>query len=119
MTNEFTYAEKLMDELGYVDVMKARIMKHHSKLLFISDSGHGWIRVPKDMLERMSMKPSDFSSFSFHDERYVYLEEDCDAYKFKKRWDNITVTPLEQIIEDVEQRGRAECRNLPRIGDDI
>ena len=40
------------------------------------DPGHGWIQVPLAELARLGLKPS---RYSYKDERFAYLEEDCDA----------------------------------------
>lgn len=53
---------------------------NNAQLAFISDPGHGWLRVPfEDVLASPAL--SSISEFSFidDDERYAYLEEDCDA----------------------------------------
>ncbi len=47
-------------------------------LTFYSTPGHGYLRVPRSMIERSGIADciSQFSTFSA---RYAYLEEDCDA----------------------------------------
>ena len=49
------------------------------KYLFISDPGHGWLRVSKEEVKPIKDK---ISSYSYMDRNYVYLEEDCDAGEF-------------------------------------
>ena len=44
---------------------------------FIQDSGHGWIKIPKNMLFGL-----EFSQYSYQDEKFVYLEEDLDMGKY-------------------------------------
>ena len=40
-------------------------------MLFITDEGHGWLRIPKDIYELSGYKASNFS---YEDNDYVYLE---------------------------------------------
>jgi hypothetical protein len=45
---------------------------------FYSDPGHAWLRVPlSEITAEMGI-----SAYSYRDNKYAYLEEDCDAYKF-------------------------------------
>lgn len=48
---------------------------------FISDPGHGWLRVPLAHLIKSGYRPTEFSYF---DHCYAFLEEDCDAPLFMK-----------------------------------
>jgi hypothetical protein len=45
---------------------------------FINDPGHGWLKVPLSDLP----KDLEFSEYSFFDDEFAYLEEDCDAGLF-------------------------------------
>lgn len=38
------------------------------------DAGHGWLQVPLATCEGL-----DISTYSYQDEKWAYLEEDCDA----------------------------------------
>jgi hypothetical protein len=49
------------------------------KYTFISDPGHGWLRVPI-----AECKGLDISSYSFRDSKWAYLEEDRDAPLFMR-----------------------------------
>ena len=46
---------------------------------FISDPGHGWLEVP---LAELSILPYPPSSYSYRNDGFAYLEEDCDAPLF-------------------------------------
>ena len=48
---------------------------------FYSDSGHGWLKVPKGLLSHFSITEK-ISSFSYQRGNFAYLEEDCDATTF-------------------------------------
>jgi hypothetical protein len=54
---------------------------------YLTDPGHGWLLVTLSDMERVGMKPTDFSSCSYRSEDGVYaLEEDCDAARFVGNW---------------------------------
>jgi hypothetical protein len=49
---------------------------------FFADPGHGWLKVsPADCLE-LGLTAASFSAYSYRDEKFFYLEEDCDAAIF-------------------------------------
>ncbi|MCP4420213.1 MAG: hypothetical protein GY805_26710 [Chloroflexi bacterium] len=60
-----------------------------TQLIFISDLGHGWLRVPLKDIAALGVE-GDISPYSFFDGRYAYhsamlttgLEEDCDYTVF-------------------------------------
>ena len=53
---------------------------------FYSDPGHGWLKVSKTVLsEHLGARwRSVFSCFSYERGEFVYLEEDCDVFRFQK-----------------------------------
>lgn len=63
---------------------------------FISDPGHGWLKVP------LADLPTGFepSFYSFKDKHYAYLEEDCDAGAFLKAIAPIEPTIKEEYVEN-------------------
>lgn len=50
-------------------------------LVFYHDAGHGWLRVPKVIVDQIGSKVSCYSYFNPRD-GMAYLEEDLDAPKF-------------------------------------
>ena len=52
-----------------------------SKFVFHSDPGHGWLQVPKKLIRELGIG-KEISSYSYQDEDFLYLEEDCDAVLF-------------------------------------
>ena len=50
--------------------------------IFHSDPAHGWLQVPKRTYLAVGYAAS---AFSYQDEKFVYLEEDCDAPRFIKK----------------------------------
>ena len=48
---------------------------------YMQDPGHGWLKVPKSMVLTMGVS-KDISRYSYMDDEYAYLEEDCDMPLF-------------------------------------
>ncbi len=66
------------------------------KLEFHHDAGHGWLKVPKaivDHLESFGHKVT--SQFSYFDGLFYYLEEDSDATKFCKAFKEVNDSDIE------------------------
>jgi len=53
------------------------------KVKYYHDAGHGWLAVKRKLLAESGLE-NEISSFSYQKGQTVYLEEDCDAYKFEK-----------------------------------
>ena len=53
------------------------------ELFFISDPGHGWLRVPMKLLEDWNIDIL-ISEYSYRTKEFAFLEEDCDAELFLK-----------------------------------
>lgn len=49
--------------------------------MFHTDPGHGWLQVPLTEVKAMGIP---VSTYSYKDDTFAYLEEDCDAPKFMK-----------------------------------
>lgn len=50
---------------------------------FLSDPRHGWLSVPRSLVDKLGIADR-ISSFSYQQGNRVYLEEDCDAPLFLK-----------------------------------
>ena len=48
------------------------------KFVMHSDPGHGWLEVPRSLLDTLCIA-GDVSKYSYIDGAHAYLEEDCDA----------------------------------------
>lgn len=57
---------------------------------FYSDSGHGWLKVPKAELVQLGIV-DQITSYSYVNGDSVYLEEDCDLTTFVKAKYNVGV----------------------------
>jgi hypothetical protein len=76
------------------------------KLRMISDPGHAWLEVPLHPMRKVGLNPTDFSRFSYRNRNVFYLEEDCDAPKFIRTWqETCPDEPLD--IEEVYQEHTA------------
>lgn len=77
-------------------------------LEFIHDAGHGWLKVPHDMM--LPPTKAKISPYSYRDEKFAYLEEDCDAERFVKDLPPyITLT-----TKNIEHRGDSPIRRKDR-----
>jgi hypothetical protein len=54
-------------------------------MVFYSDAGHGWLRVPRNWLYLLKVGHR-ISSWSYEGGDWVYLEEDCDFPLFLKEY---------------------------------
>ena len=54
--------------------LKDKISGQTLEIPFISDPGHGWIKIPKGLSFDL-----EFSKYSYQDKTHYYLEEDLDA----------------------------------------
>lgn len=86
---------------------------------FISDPGHGWLRVKLDELRDLGIADK-ITQFSYRDGDDAWLEEDCDLSTFiVARAARVDVEPRDWGVAffalDVEQRTVREThiRNLP------
>lgn len=52
---------------------------------FISDPGHGWVKVPVSLLQALCIS-NEITRYSYRRGAYAYLEEDCDASLFHKAY---------------------------------
>ena len=81
-------------------------MNNIIKLDFISDSGHAWIKVNKNIFKKYNIDIKKISNYSYKDDNHYYLEEDCDAIYFinelKKR--NVEISIYENMVEETHIR---------------
>ena len=75
---------------------------------FISDNGHGWLRVPLSEVEGLTI-----STFSYMDKTHAYLEEDCDMTTFVKA--RGLSFNMEDWSEYVPVHGEIVVRNFARF----
>ena len=61
------------------DAIRHHIGRFKMQVIIYSDSGHGWGKVTRKLVDSWGIK---ISSYSYQRGAYVYLEEDCDLSKF-------------------------------------
>ena len=86
------------------------------KLVFCTDPGHGWLRVPKDkmkLLPRSELEKISSHSYRTHTGSNFYLEEDQDAGVFLS-WAKSAGYEVELLHADKGTRG-SHIRELPRF----
>ena len=76
---------------------------------FISDNGHGWLRVPLKEIQGL-----EFSSFSYMDKDYAYLEEDSDATDFMVA-KGLAFGNFDEWAEEVLVNGESAIRTYPQL----
>jgi hypothetical protein len=54
--------------------------------IYHTDPGHGWLEVTTVDLDNVSLKPSDFSAYTYRQGNTLYLEEDVDMPVFIAAW---------------------------------
>lgn len=83
-----------------------------TNLTFITDPGHGWLRVPLLDIAVMGIETA-ISNYSFIDGHFAYLEEDADCAVYLK-----ALAECRQIKPTIEEEVREHfSRNRPRFGD--
>lgn len=78
------------------------------KLNFIADAGHAWLAVPAELVQAYGLTPS---SFSYYNEGYYYLEEDCDATRF--------INAVGKFVNNSEKAGKVDQYILTHDGQKI
>lgn len=71
---------------------------------------HGWIKVPKHLVERVGLKPTEYSFFNPKSDNY-YLEEDCDASRFVSEMKKININI---IFISIDLKSESTIRSYPR-----
>lgn len=61
------------------------------KFTFHSDPGHGWLEVPRSLLDILGIA-GDVSRYSYTDGPHAFLEEDCDMPRLLRLLDERQAT---------------------------
>lgn len=77
---------------------------------FYADPGHGWLCVPKEIIEWLGIT-GNVTKYSYFDENNIYLEEDCDATMFDRA---IKEKGLSYSIEEIYHAGNSPVRSKKR-----
>ena len=85
------------------------------KLKWFADSGHGWLRVDKKEFEKDINASRQVSEYSYYDDDYVYLEEDCDASMYINHIQINLLEDMDSYIPEQYYDGDCFVRDLNRI----
>jgi hypothetical protein len=78
---------------------------------FYTDPGHGWLEVPRALLHELGIAEK-ISAYSYQRGETVFLEEDCDYFRFHQAMTN---AGREYKTVDINQaRGDSFVRSLAR-----
>lgn len=75
------------------------------KLTFYEDAGHGFLRVPLNLLVELDIAEK-ITPYSYMNHKYAYLEEDCDYSTFMEVAKNVYNVQVTKKYID----GEAGCR---------
>ena len=81
------------------------------KFMSYSDDGHGWLRVPRYLVEDL-LGLEKISIFSFQNNGWLYLEEDADCTLFVNKLKELN---LEYSIKHSSKNGQSHIRNYERV----
>ena len=70
------------------------------------DPRHAWLQVSLETIKEIGKSVSDYTSFSFIDEDYIYLEEDVDQKLFEQDYGK----PIQ--IQIMRSDNRSRVRDL-------
>lgn len=76
-----------------------------NKFNFYSDAGHGWLAVKKQLVWDLGLADA-ISQCSYEKGKTVYLEEDCDAPKFLKAYENNTGCQPTIVVKRISGQSR-------------
>jgi hypothetical protein len=79
---------------------------------FYEDPGHGWLRVPKALLDKLGIT-NKISGFSYMRGDWAYLEEDCDYAVFAVAMRD-SGNPDFKVREHVARHQYSRIRNYER-----
>ena len=82
--------------------------------IFFSDSCHGWLRVPRSLLNKLGIE-NKISTYSYQKGNYVYLEEDADATTFIEEYKKQTGKEVQ--FKDSVCNGESQIRNYQSYGE--
>tara|TARA_B100001173_G_C15853887_1_gene489973 strand:+ start:445 stop:687 length:243 start_codon:yes stop_codon:yes gene_type:complete len=70
------------------------------------DPRHAWLQVSLETIKEIGKSVSDYTSFSFIDDEYIYLEEDVDQKLFEQDYGK----PIQ--IQIMRSDNRSRVRDL-------
>jgi len=95
-------------------------MAEINKFTWHVDPAHAWLQVAKTCFERVGLDESNITKYSYQDNEFYYLEEDCDAATFLNALPSSIVT-IDGVVHDpihyseIHYTDYAFIRNLERV----
>jgi hypothetical protein len=80
------------------------------EITFHSDPSHGWAEIPHNLIHELGIGQK-ISRYSYTDQHYAYLEEDCDLALFMQ---NAEGKGWEIQFKDKHTNNDSFIRNFPR-----
>ena len=71
-----------------------------TKIDFIYDPAHAWIKVNKNMFKKHNIDIKKISNYSYKDNKHYYLEQDIDATYFLNQLKNKNIKYKFNYIEN-------------------
>jgi hypothetical protein len=81
---------------------------------YITDPGHGWVKVPVRALVELGVAHR-ISECSYRKGDNAYLEEDCDAPTFFRKWKAENSAKELSLRERNRERGESRVRGYERL----
>jgi len=81
-------------------------------VVFISDPGHGWVKISREKLIKLGIARK-ISSYSYQRAGWVFLEEDCDAALLIKTCELLKIKLV--IKKKTPARNSSKIRNYQRF----
>lgn len=81
------------------------------KFMSYSDDGHGWLRVPKYLVQDL-LGLEKISAYSYENNGWLYLEEDNDAGIFIAKLNELN---HQFSVKHSRKNGQSHIRNYSRI----
>ena len=82
------------------------------ELTLISDGGHAWLKVSKNLFNKTNRKMRHISCYSYEDDKNYYLEEDVDATNYIQ---NLKELNFRFNISEIDDGEYSSIRNLKRV----
>jgi hypothetical protein len=79
---------------------------------FLADPWHAWLRVPLSDLDELGIR-NQITMFSYFNDKYAYLEEDCDYETYMDAMNEVGITVNVQFGAD--SKTSSFVRRLPNF----
>ena len=94
-------------------------MAEITKFTWHVDPAHAWLQVAKTCFERVGLDESNITKYSYQDNEFYYLEEDCDAATFINALPSFEIAGewvKPGMFTEIHYTDYAFIRNFERVG---